>query len=1189
VQFARTLGTSTRSTNELERNLLHPQNAQKVRTFRLLTTLTGVVKMLIWRQSVFQPDFAMAQRMWDEWDRRLDQQYGLPRLTPRKNAKRINDCLTFTIMNAVACVFMFKQTACHFDTYPNAGEGPIPFDVSQLWRCVQMLQPTPEIIHYAWTCSLEYHIGTSCMGFAALSSVCDLYGRRPGDLLRRPPAWSFTEMESLCKDLNDHKEKVGKGLGASGSTAAAATNEAVLAANMSAADVTGDVIRNMTRQMRMKKRPRQAKHMFDSGDGNLVPLFRGADSVVSKAFIIRMRDEFRFRRQARAAYRLKNLETTLQSRSNFDSNAHIDELLDPKLSSVDHMGDDHHNASQHVHLKEHGLPVFEPAVVTLHPPPRNLVGSIEHRELMRYHELRYLPVAPIFVNESDSEEEKRVAIAEQERNYLNDVNTGVRAYIDNEDIDDLIDEPNYEAVKVGFESKQAAVEKIDASNCPRCLVGVHDPTCIFCNQSSPADLISLATSSIWADSVEAACFYSVQHLCEFALNSGILTSKVNGVPGMRPLARGVSFKQNGQLAESTPHVGSSTSNAGGSPAYDLGWMCKQACKEGKSPWDRVARQMDNHSWTVKAFDLHHEGIRDLLYLISMRDNSRRVAVLPGISNLKSGFVDEHGNQPNDNSQLLRFTAKAPAPSFNISDSKWRPQSFPPRHPASLVQDCDFQRACDARLAASQLVGLEVLASPNIVRSPPIRQNFEMMEASTTALHDHVCLLVESSLNATLMPGLTNLQEAFSNGEVGPAGFSSRADKNDKDKSGKGDAAKPSEASSAEARRGSASPSAAVASATASACSVASLSEVRGNLGDLAEPPSKRPATTTGASVDDGRSVTDATDISEFIGDGDGIHTLAYSYDVIQISIALDMCETLYDSTKALRLASQQAATTKTLVEHHNNLAHISLRFPGYEAIGRQTISMPVQTKPIADVTVPQGLLESNKQVGRRYVSLVLGRHATATDVDSYIQRLSGSRNLDGVQGNIFDAATWLKHSVHSLRRRGLVHGVVNDEVGLEPAFAILRSMPTGLMERFVEARYVEDADFQHLKLKEVSLPGSYWTDKEDLLNGSNTASKPLRRTENLLETAVVPTKVPPPPKRSVDEPVGETDTSTPDTPWLTPEAPRTANGEPISEAWKQEVERMQKECHNPAATSDDDLEMDEDQEDPTGASGAMEE
>ena len=64
------------------------------------------------RQPYFTPDMAIAQKMWDQWDdgyKGLTQGYGLPRPSPRKNIKRMQNCITLTALNAVAEVFFFKQ------------------------------------------------------------------------------------------------------------------------------------------------------------------------------------------------------------------------------------------------------------------------------------------------------------------------------------------------------------------------------------------------------------------------------------------------------------------------------------------------------------------------------------------------------------------------------------------------------------------------------------------------------------------------------------------------------------------------------------------------------------------------------------------------------------------------------------------------------------------------------------------------------------------------------------------------------------------------------------------------------------------------------------------------------------------------------------------------------------------------
>ena len=109
VLFVRTEGTKTHDDAEFETNMANPQVVKKVRAFRILTCLTGLLKLLIFRQPFMRPDMSMAQKMWDYWDERLDRKFGLPRPSPRKNVKRMSNLTTMCCLNAVAHVFMYKQ------------------------------------------------------------------------------------------------------------------------------------------------------------------------------------------------------------------------------------------------------------------------------------------------------------------------------------------------------------------------------------------------------------------------------------------------------------------------------------------------------------------------------------------------------------------------------------------------------------------------------------------------------------------------------------------------------------------------------------------------------------------------------------------------------------------------------------------------------------------------------------------------------------------------------------------------------------------------------------------------------------------------------------------------------------------------------------------------------------------------
>ena len=185
MQFVRTLGQRTHDDQEFEAHMQHPDVRRKLKIFRIITCLMGLTKMLVFRQPYLKPDMAMAQKLFDKWDERLDRKYSLPRSSPRKNIKRLENLITMTVMNAVGHVFMYKQSAHRFEAGKTTAQHPKgkPFELNMLYEVVQLLQPTREMIHQAWCMGLEYNIGTSAMGLNTLTIVAEICGRQPGDWL----------------------------------------------------------------------------------------------------------------------------------------------------------------------------------------------------------------------------------------------------------------------------------------------------------------------------------------------------------------------------------------------------------------------------------------------------------------------------------------------------------------------------------------------------------------------------------------------------------------------------------------------------------------------------------------------------------------------------------------------------------------------------------------------------------------------------------------------------------------------------------------------------------------------------------------------------------------------------------------------------------------------------------------------
>ena len=110
VHFVRTLGGRTRSDEEFKKHIATPEARRRIRMFRIVTCLSALVKMLIFRQPYYEPEMAWAQRVWDYLDHQmLDSEFNLPTPSPRKNQKRVENCKTFCAFNAIGHVFLYKQ------------------------------------------------------------------------------------------------------------------------------------------------------------------------------------------------------------------------------------------------------------------------------------------------------------------------------------------------------------------------------------------------------------------------------------------------------------------------------------------------------------------------------------------------------------------------------------------------------------------------------------------------------------------------------------------------------------------------------------------------------------------------------------------------------------------------------------------------------------------------------------------------------------------------------------------------------------------------------------------------------------------------------------------------------------------------------------------------------------------------
>lgn len=165
--------------DEFRKELTDSNTALKLEVFRLFTSLVGFVRCAMLRVQCLKPDLSFASAVHREFDRVLEEEYGMPPPEPRRLAKRNENLVTMCVMEAVAKVYLFKQTAVNYHagrSHGNDGIGPPPFDIGDLWDVIRLMHPTREMILTAWAYSLEYSIGTSTHGVNLMSAIAERVG-----------------------------------------------------------------------------------------------------------------------------------------------------------------------------------------------------------------------------------------------------------------------------------------------------------------------------------------------------------------------------------------------------------------------------------------------------------------------------------------------------------------------------------------------------------------------------------------------------------------------------------------------------------------------------------------------------------------------------------------------------------------------------------------------------------------------------------------------------------------------------------------------------------------------------------------------------------------------------------------------------------------------------------------------------
>ena len=100
------------------------------------------------------------------------------------------------VLSAVCNVFVFKQSAVEWEAGRLGEDGkPQPFSWSLLYDVIRQLHPTPEQIFMAWSQGLDYNIGTAAHTFAGMTAVCESFGVKIGDWLKKLRTWKEEQIK----------------------------------------------------------------------------------------------------------------------------------------------------------------------------------------------------------------------------------------------------------------------------------------------------------------------------------------------------------------------------------------------------------------------------------------------------------------------------------------------------------------------------------------------------------------------------------------------------------------------------------------------------------------------------------------------------------------------------------------------------------------------------------------------------------------------------------------------------------------------------------------------------------------------------------------------------------------------------------------------------------------------------------
>lgn len=271
--------------------------------------------------------------------------------------------------------------------------------------------------------------------------------------------------------------------------------------------------------------------------------------------------------------------------------------------------------------------------------------------------------------------------------------------------------------------------------------------------STLGETIPLYTSCILANVVQVSQTYTVSALVQWMSGKAAIGTDQFGSCTQIGARSGLEFR-------SRP--------GNGALKYDSAWLTMK--ERDCNTWKGFARHMVDRTTnnTCNIFDLPQAGLKDLMFLMSTKDNERPCTEEPKMPHLlhaSNAFTDTSGNTITETVVQLKMRGfKDGRTGRDLPTSQ---QVEKPRHPYAKVPDVHMQKNLDFVLNNGRLPAIMSTMSSSVTTTAPLKRSEDGVELNLAAAISHTQLVAESILRCSLHPGCEGEQERFCRNSQGP--------------------------------------------------------------------------------------------------------------------------------------------------------------------------------------------------------------------------------------------------------------------------------------------------------------------------------------------------------------------------------------------------------------------------------------